>query len=227
MPRTMIDSTTPRSIPHDAQMVAGYVDGSFKTYPQLVQMFPHAIKVSIAVTSHTDAQVIDREPGNIPINLCPSWVKRQRDQGRDPTLYCMWAEWNAVKAEFHKQGVAEPHYWIALYDNIPDLTYGIVNGKRVDLRGIVAKQYGGDRANNLDYSIVADYWPGIDSPQEEELDPELAKMIREIHAAIFDGAPQYGVENMNVTETFIHRTVNNIANQIGAPVASPENPLGK
>ncbi len=63
MTRFMYDAVTPKRIPSDASMVAGYADGRFANLTEMAQRFPHAKRVSIAVHPTTRAQVLDVEPG--------------------------------------------------------------------------------------------------------------------------------------------------------------------
>lgn len=76
-PKVMFDSVTVSEIPKDAPAVAGYVDGSWQTFPVLVHDFPHAHKLSIAVFAGSDALCLDIEPGNATAAESPGWVHRQ------------------------------------------------------------------------------------------------------------------------------------------------------
>lgn len=60
-------------IPHDAQIVAGYVDGHYVSFPALVRRFPRAKHVSIGVFLGHTAEFSDVEAGN-PINT-PNLVR--------------------------------------------------------------------------------------------------------------------------------------------------------
>lgn len=150
--RTLYDSVNINAIPANPEMVAGYVNGRWPTYNSLIQKFPQAVHVSIAVTANADAQVLDVETGDATPGQAPAWAQRQRQEGRDPTVYCNSSTWGAVRQAFQNARVAEPHYWIAQYDNNPTIP-----------AGAVAKQYRSDTNQDLDYSVVADYWPGVDS----------------------------------------------------------------
>ena len=85
---TMFDSTELSRIPTDAQAVAGYVGGSWATYPKLATLFPKAKRVSIAVNSSEDADVLDIETGDATPEDAPAWIKRQEKLGKyRPCLY--------------------------------------------------------------------------------------------------------------------------------------------
>lgn len=148
--RIMYDSVNVEGIPADAQMVAGYVDGLYKNTSLLRNRFPHAIVVSIAVSSHTDdGEVLDVEKGNATPAESVGWVQMRRRAGANPSVYCNSFIWPVVRNAFHTAGVAEPHYWIADWDGVQSIP-----------SGAVAKQF--TNGKNYDTSVVADYWPGID-----------------------------------------------------------------
>lgn len=147
--RTMYDSVNPNSIPANANIVAGYVDGlyAWKSWAR----FPNAIKVRIAVFASTnDGHVLDIETGDATPAQGPGWVIMRRKAGIDPTVYCNASTWSAVRAAFQAAGVAQPHYWIAEYPG---------NGPVIQA-GAIAHQY--QDVGPYDLSVVADYWPGID-----------------------------------------------------------------
>jgi hypothetical protein len=159
--RTMYDAVTAANIPRSAAIVAGYVD-KIRLEPWSMadwDRFPTAVKVTIVKkTSTNDGHVLDVEIGDATPAEAPGWVKMRRGAGADPTVYCNSSTWPAVRAAFAAAKVAEPHYWIARYDGDPTIP-----------AGAVAKQYRGDVAPGYDVSSVADYWPGVDNPQEEEM----------------------------------------------------------
>lgn len=152
----MYDSTNPAAIPANAAMVAGYVDGAYAWSAADWARFPGAVKVRIAVFSTTnDGHVGDCEPGCMSVAGAVGWVQTRRRSGVDPTVYCNTSTWPSVVAAFRAAGVAEPHYWVAQYDGSPVIP-----------AGAVAKQYAdppNGSGGNFDKSVVADYWPGVDS----------------------------------------------------------------
>lgn len=160
MTRTMYDSVDPYAIPANAQMVAGYIDGSSFRWPvEAWSRFPNAVKVRIARrTTTNDGNVLDVEEG-IPTVWPPGqgiidWVLMRRRAGVEPSIYCnQLNDWSGIRRLFQNANIKEPYYWVARYNNIaviPD--------------GAVAKQY----ANSVlakgpyDVSIVVDHWPGVD-----------------------------------------------------------------
>lgn len=151
MTRIMYDSVRVDGIPADAKVVAGYVDGLYANVGTLQRRFPNAVVVRIAVFAHTnDGHVLDVEQGDATPSEAVGWVKNRRLAGADPSVYCNSGVWPAVRKAFKDAGIPEPHYWIAQWDRIQQIP-----------SGAVAKQF----TNGPDYdtSIVADYWPGVDS----------------------------------------------------------------
>jgi hypothetical protein len=105
-PFTMFDSVTVPEIPANAEAVAGYVDGKYRTYPELVVKFPHADKLSIAVESSSKARCLDVEPGDATNAQAAAWVKQQHAIGaRRPILYSSVSNWPALQAALKKAGV--------------------------------------------------------------------------------------------------------------------------
>jgi hypothetical protein len=158
----MYDAVTARNIlAHDRtpEMVAGYVD-RIKLAPWSPSdwaLFPAAVKVEIVKKASSNAgHVLDVEPGDATPAEAPGWVRMRRAAGADPTIYVNRSTWPAVQAEFDRQGVAQPHYWIAHYNGDPGLP---------TLNGItaVAKQHTAN-FRGVDINSVADYWPGVDAP---------------------------------------------------------------
>jgi hypothetical protein len=164
----MYDSVEAAHIPRNAQMVAGYLPPSrFAWSAADWTLFPKARKVRIAIfASVNDGHVLDVEPGDATPDEAPGWVKMRRAAGVDPTVYCNFSTWPTVAAAFKRAGIAEPHYWIARYDN-----------RAVMIPGAVAKQYADPATHgggHYDLSIVADYWPGVDPkpkpPEDDDMD---------------------------------------------------------
>jgi nucleoid-associated protein YgaU len=156
MTRKMYDSVTPQDIPVTAALVAGYVDGRYNNISLMHYRFPDAVVVGIATSAHTNfGIVLDVESGDATPAQAVGWVFKRRQGSHDPTVYTSASEWGAVRAAFHAANVAEPHYWIADWDGNPVLPHGAV-----------AKQYqSATRDHHYDLSVVADYWPGVDTPR--------------------------------------------------------------
>lgn len=84
----MYDDTNVALIPADAEAVAGYVNGKYTTFPELVKRFPHAKHLSIAVSSHADADCLDVERGDATNDVAAGWVHRQIARGvKRPVIY--------------------------------------------------------------------------------------------------------------------------------------------
>lgn len=161
MTRLMYDSVNYRAIPEGSELVAGYVDGRISRWPdEAWDAFPGRILVRIAVLASTDdGQVLDVETGNATPDEVPGWLAMRRAASVDPTVYGNAETIRDVTAVCIAQGVTLPHFMVADYDRDPTIP-----------DGCVAKQYWEDKAANIDYSSVADYWPGIDAPQEADVE---------------------------------------------------------
>lgn len=173
MMRRMYDSVTWSAIPTNAQLVAGYINGTFKWPAQAWARFPNAVKVRIATrASVDDGHVLDVEPGDATPAEAPGWVVMRRKAGVDPSVYCGASAWEDVIRAFHVAGVAQPHYWVAHYDGKQQLPVISVPG--IGTFTAVAKQYADPArgsGGNWDSSIAADHWPGVD---KEEVDVPLS-----------------------------------------------------
>lgn len=164
--RTLYDSIDPSKIPADAEMVAGYVDGRWPTFlGELQSRFPDAVRVAITVTGQNGAHVADCESGDLTPAGAAAWAKIQLGSGYHPTIYTSASNWPAVRAAAAAAGLdpSQVSYWIADYDGVAELP-----------PGAVAKQYRSDTAAELDYSVVADFWPGVDPDPSPEEDSTMA-----------------------------------------------------
>jgi len=155
--RYMYDAITPSRIPNNAIMVAGYVNGKWPSYPELVTLFPHATHVSIAVSADATADVLDVEQFDATPEEAPAWCSRMRNLKRIPTVYMNLATWAQVMHAFTTQKINQPNYWIADYTGKSNILVGV--------DGVVAVQF--QNTPGYDISQVVDYWPGIDNPEDE------------------------------------------------------------
>jgi hypothetical protein len=149
--RIMYDGIFSGNPPSGAPLYAGYDDGNWPDASALAARFPNAVIVRVTVSaSDNEGTVLDVENGDATPAQAVTWTVRRRASGADPTVYCNEGTWAAVRSAFQAAGVAEPHYWIAKYDNDPTI-----------MPGAVAKQYASN--SGYDTSSVAPYWPGVDS----------------------------------------------------------------
>jgi hypothetical protein len=85
---TMFDDINISLMPKEAEAVAGYVNGHWPTYNQVVQQWPKAKHLSIAVSSNADADCLDVERGDATNAVAPAWVHRQLRRGlKRPVVY--------------------------------------------------------------------------------------------------------------------------------------------
>jgi len=162
MTRTLYDSTNARDIPDDAQMVAGYLDGSYYWKESDFDRWAHVPRIFIAVFPTTlHGNCLDVEPGNSTPDdrRIGDWVMNRRENGIEPTIYTMYSWWDDLQASFSRWGINEPQWWIASWD-----------GRREMYSGAVGKQYlHGDAGRpafysggHYDVTVCADEWPGVD-----------------------------------------------------------------
>lgn len=152
--RLMYDAVNVDAIPADATMVAGYVDGGYVTWPELVQRFPHARKVSITTTGDSTADVIDVENGDAVPQKAVDWVRRMRHAGKRPIVYTSKDNLEAVIAAFEAEREAAPFWWIADWTGEPHLHPGSVATQYAS--PTVPPPYG---PINYDVSLVSPNWP--------------------------------------------------------------------
>lgn len=88
---TMYDSAHNSEFPPGAQAYAAYVDGAIGDQPNygyIVQAFPQAHHLSIALSGDHDGDCLDIEPGAADPSDVPGWYARQRARGvQRPCLY--------------------------------------------------------------------------------------------------------------------------------------------
>jgi hypothetical protein len=159
MSRLMYDSieATVTELPDGADLYAGYDDGAWPDADAIAKRFPGKTVIrTTANPADNEGDELDVERGDATPAQAPPWVARRRAAGHQgPLVYCSLSTWTAVKAEFTRQGVPEPEYRVAAYDNKPVIP-----------AGAIGKQYASTESGgkNYDASVVVDYLPGIDPP---------------------------------------------------------------
>lgn len=171
MTRTMYDGVNASRLPSNALMVAGYVDGLYAWSQADWDRFPGAVKVRIAVKATSIADVLDIETGN---DMNPadwvSWAQLVRSHGKVPCAYMNTSTWPSVRKAFTSRGVVEPLYWVAQYDNVASIP-----------AGAIGKQYYNSDQLGYDLSVVANSWPGVDSPTPSPAPTSTAKDDDDMH----------------------------------------------
>jgi hypothetical protein len=156
------DAAAIAAIPSAIGLVAGYDDGDYAWAAADWDRFPNSVHVHIAVHASTNSgSVLDVENGDATPADAVSWVLTRRAAGADPSVYCNQGDpdsgWPAVRAAFQGLAVPEPHYWVAAYVSDPSRVPAVP-------AGAVALQY--YDFGDYDASVVVDYWPGVDDPQD-------------------------------------------------------------
>lgn len=114
----MYDSVDLSQVPADAAAVAAYVNGRWPTFPHLAVEFPHAHRLSIAVTAEADADCLDIEAGDASPAQAPAWVRRQIARGvKRPVVYCSVSDARTVLGVLKASGIkrSQIRLWTAHY----------------------------------------------------------------------------------------------------------------
>lgn len=136
-----------------AELVAGYVGGSYVWTQADWNLFPNAVHVYITPTaSHTGkgVDVLDVETGDATAAQTEGWIKAQKAAGyARPTIYTSLSNVAAVRAGTGAYVLGQDYdLWVADYDNSTASPYA----------GCAAKQYKNEA--NDDMSVVYDAgWP--------------------------------------------------------------------
>jgi len=115
---TMYDDINLDLIPKNAEAVAGYVNGRWPTYKDVVRRWPRAHHLSIAVSSNADADCLDVETGDATNAVAPAWVKRQQKRGiLRPVVYSSVSNAQALLDTLAHQGITrlQVRLWTAHY----------------------------------------------------------------------------------------------------------------
>lgn len=153
----MFDSVNIHNIPANASMVAGYVNGHWPTYHDLLNQFPHAHVVSIDVFGTAVADVIDVENGDATPQVAVSWSAHMRTLGRHPIVYASRALIPTIIAAFNNSKQPLPYFWVADYTGVSHVCSQFPN--------VVATQWADGTPNYpgaakfCDTSTVLNTWP--------------------------------------------------------------------
>lgn len=91
---TMYDAVNVNNIPADAPAVAGYINGAYPNYEELVSRFPRAKHVSIAVNTSGRADFLDVERGDASPGQAVPWLDAMLRDGVDrPGVYASTSTW--------------------------------------------------------------------------------------------------------------------------------------
>lgn len=171
--RVMYDAVDAADVPSSGfDLLAGYTNGLYQSYPTLKTRFPHALVVRIDVLNHPGAgQVLDIEQGDARPDEAPDWFDKSLKAGvHRPTLYYSSSAHHEVKA-----AMGSRHYdaWIASYgvSHCPiasDATCNVVawqkidhgpNGENIDISDVFDDSWnptGGDEVTDDDVKKIVD-----------------------------------------------------------------------
>lgn len=117
MSLVMYDSVTISEIPPNPPAVAGYVDGTYRNYDELVAAFPNAHHLSIAVSVSGRARCLDVEPGDATAAEAAGWLKSAYVGPGVPVFYTSASVIGQLTAALAQAGIARSSYlvWSAHY----------------------------------------------------------------------------------------------------------------
>lgn len=117
----MYDSIDYRTIPTDAELVAGYVDGPISTWPAAGwSAFPNAEYVRISTWGpRHNGNCLDVEKGDSVPGDIPDWEANARSRGvQRPIIYCSLSAWGLC---LQMASGADVQWWIAHYTQVAHL----------------------------------------------------------------------------------------------------------
>jgi hypothetical protein len=145
------------------EMVAGYIDGNYAWTQAEWNLFPHAVKVQVTVSSSVNAgDVIDCETGDATPAEAAAWVRKRRAVGYyRPTIYCSRSVIPAVRQATGNLVLGRDYdIWVADYTGTPHQ----VTAPGTPAALCVATQY----LNTAGYdesTVYDDGWPHRTAPK--------------------------------------------------------------
>lgn len=116
---TMFDDITVHSMPTGGSYAyAGYTDGMWPTFPELVRRFPGHRLLDIAVFASDNATCLDIEKGDATVDEAPAWYERQVQRGvYRPVLYTSADNLRDLERVMAAAHISREHYriWSAHY----------------------------------------------------------------------------------------------------------------
>ncbi len=111
-----------------AQAIAGYINGSFQNWPEIVSKYAasgkHLVSIDVVAEPSKGAQCLDVERGDATVADAPGWVETTMANGRKardlrwfPKVYIQESNAAALVAELASKGVQRADYrlWTAHY----------------------------------------------------------------------------------------------------------------
>lgn len=149
-PDRMYDSTVAGDVPQGARMIGWYGNWPSST-PTPPRPGVFYVKI-VGPGAPDDGDVLDVEGGAATSDQVQGWVQARRSHGIDPVVYATRGTIDALKLDFDNAQVRQPHWWVAAWDNNPQVP-----------GDCVAKQYANPQltGGHFDLSAVTLNWPGL------------------------------------------------------------------
>ena len=192
---TMYDSVDTDQIPTTAEAAAGYVNGAFANYGQVVARTPKAHHLSITVNNSNTGECLDVETGDATPAEAPGWVKDALARGVvTPVVYANLSTMPAVKAALNGSGLHRSQYslWVADYDHAA-----------VVPAGFDAKQYEERTVPHVDMSVCLDEFFGAPKPAYAPADEK--RWVREWKELDGKRGPWAKLRRRVLKRTMVHR----------------------
>lgn len=152
----MFDNVTTSALPAGPYAYAGYVDGRFNNYHDILVRFPGHDVLSIAVFASEDADCLDIENGDARPDQAVEWVTRQFARGIVPCLYASVSVMRVIVETLAVAGI--PHdslrLWSAHYTFRPHICGPHTCGEISVMMD--ATQWTDRSVNGCDESLVED-----------------------------------------------------------------------
>jgi hypothetical protein len=144
-PVKMYDAVTPGNIPQSAEVVAGYIDGSYAWSSDAWSRWAGATRVLITVKGSLTANVADVENGDMTPDDARNWIEaKQAKHMRGCTVYCSRANLEAVWAACRGHAY---YVWVADWtDSAHEVSHTIATqysnvGNDYDLSMVYSQQW--------------------------------------------------------------------------------------
>lgn len=156
---TFYDAASAGNVPAGADAVAGYVDGRFRSLPDLRRMHPGVPWLSICVAVSSQAMVLDVEAGDATPGAAAEWVKAQHGRGvKRPAIYCSLTVVPALELELRALSIRrnQIRLWTAHWTGRAHICSNECGVTMEERPG--ATQYQNDVGHGYDLNLTSTGW---------------------------------------------------------------------